>query len=472
MKVLFIRPSDPLSNVKLLTRVIPLNIGYLASFLKRYSIEVDFLDLDQSESPEVLLEQKIIACNPDIAALSCMTPTIINGNRISGWIKSIAPSVITVVGGAHANCLPLATMKEFKYFDFLIFGEGEVTLLELVRRIESKTGNYSDILGLVYRKDGEVLQNNPRPLIEDIDTLPFPDRELLGKNPVSSHITRGISNSVRAAPLFTSRGCPFPCTFCAIANTFGRTVRLRSPSNIDGEIRFLKQKYSVDHISINDDTFSIKEDRAVEICNVLKANQIKSWNCDTRVSSVTPALFKAMKQSGCVKISVGVESGSQRVLDCMKKKITVEQVESAVIYAKEAGIRFIEGTFIIGADPSETMEDIDKTIRLIKRLPFNLISCSIIVPFPSTEIYSIMKERSLIDHDISWEDFVMFGRTPKWHTEHFSAVDLVQLQKKVTKSFYLNPAYILRQLAGIRSFSEVKYWFDIGLEYIKWMSHK
>jgi len=175
-----------------------------------------------------------------------------------------------------------------------------------------------------------------------------------------------------------------------------------------------------------------------------------------------------MKRCGCEKVAFGVESGSQRLLDLIGKGITVEQVRNAVYWAKQAGIKHIEGNFIIGCDPSETAEDLEKTRELITSLPWTFVSVAVIVPYPGTPIREQMLSAGLIDRDIGWEDYVIFGKRPGWRTEHFSAGDLLQHQRSLTRTFYLRPSYVLSRLASIRSSEELVYWTTAGISYVKW----
>jgi radical SAM superfamily enzyme YgiQ (UPF0313 family) len=338
-----------------------------------------------------------------------------------------------------------------------------VTLLELCQG-----GNFPEILGLVWRDGGKIVVNPPRPLIGNLDLLPFPARDLLPELTRAGHSSRGFGNELRSTEIYTSRGCPFACSFCAIQATFGRSVRFRSPASIAAELAEISQIAPVEHLVIADDTFTLDPQRATEISRIIGRSGITSWNCDTRVSSVTPELLRSMRANGCTKVAFGVESGSQRILDLIGKKIQVEQVGQAVAWAKEAGIHHIEGNFIIGADPSESDEDLELTRRMILSLPWTFVSVAVIVPYPGTPIYQQMRAAGQIDAAANWDDFVMFGRTPRWRTDNFTGSELIARQKALTRAFYLRPSYIAGRLATIRSLAEARYWFGAGTAYLKW----
>jgi len=445
-----------------------MNLAALAAVLREDDFRVVICDYEALPYTEEHLHGMLQQIKPAVVGLSCSTPTVVNGGRIAAAIKSFSEEILTVVGGPHASALPEQTLREFADFDALVYGEGEMTLLELCQNVRCG-GSLETISGLVWRAGETIVVNPSRPLIDDLDRLPFLARDLLPDPPRVGHSSRGFGNALRSTELYTSRGCPFACSFCAIQATFGRSVRFRSPDSIAEELEVIARTHPVEHLVIADDTFTLDNSRATEISRIIGLSGVSSWNCDTRVTSVTAQLLRTMKEHGCTKVAFGVESGSPRILDRIGKKIQVEQVQQAVAWAREAGLRHIEGNFIIGADPSETAEDLELTRRMILDLPWSFVSVAVIVPYPGTPVYQQMQNSGQIDSDVSWEDFVIFGKRPRWRTEYFSSDELLRQQKRLTRAFYLRPSYIGRQLLAMRSWGEASYWINAGGAYLKWL---
>lgn len=466
-RILLIRPPDPFQNSALLSHTRPMNLAYLAAALRKAGFEPALADFETTPYSINGLKRLLEDFSPAVAAVTAMTPTIVSAAALAGDVKLLFPDIVTIVGGSHSSALPELTLTQFQSFDYVVTGEGEATLAELCMRLLDG-GRDNDISGIAFRENGGVTLTEPRRLIADLDSIPFPARDLIDYTTQAGHSSRGFSNRLHSTELFTSRGCPVGCSFCAIQATFGRTVRFRDPAAIEDEVRCMVSDQHFNHVVIADDTFTLQPTRAAAICEILGRSAIVSWSCDTRVNTVSLELLKQMKQDGCTKVAFGVESGSQRLLDSMGKGISVAQVRNAVNWARDAGIPRIEGNFIIGCDPTETLEELDMTRDLICSLPWTFVSVAVIVPYPGTPLRARMLASGLIYNETGWQDYVIFGKLPGWRTEHFSAERLLQHQRSLTRSFYLRPSYVASRLASIRSWSELRYWATAGASYIKW----
>lgn len=465
MKIILVNPPRSARRPYFLAVQMPLNIAYLAAYLKERGFEPEIWDFEVEKFTEALFIERLKKAKPKVVGLSCFTPTILNGHYLAKLVKENCPKAVTVVGGVHASALPRRTLTEFENFDYLIAGEGEETFFEFCRKVKDKQ-SLRGIKGLITKENKDF---EARPLISDLDQIPFPARELLKVNLYKGAANKGFSrNCLNIAEIFTARGCPYQCIFCASHLTMDRKVRLRSIGNISAEISDCVKKYRTNHITFLDDTFTLDRQRVKELCRYLKKNNL-TWNATgTRVNTVDKELLDEMAKSGCLGLAFGVESGSQHILDLMKKGITLTQVRDAFKWAREAGIKSLEADFIIGAHPDETKEDLDSTKKLIKELNPDILSVAYIVPYPGTEANRIMKERNLLSKEENWNDFVLFGNKKlSWRTTYFSPEELPKLQRKFLGDYYFTPKYIFKRITKLRNLNEFFYWGRSALDFLK-----
>ena len=365
MKVLLIQPNSTKHvNKEFESLQYPLNLGLIAAVLIRADHDVKLIDLNVMDSKKLL--DYVMEYSPDVVGVTAMTSTITRAKEIITQIKNYNGHIITVLGGVHASALPVKTMEEIDKLDYLVFGEGEVTIVELLASLK---GDISRVDGVVYREGTRIIKNKSRALIKDLDTIPYPPRDLVPMELYTKHhVTRGFSReNYKIIEIITSRGCPNQCIYCAGHINYGNTMRFRSYENVIGEIDACIEKYGINHVSIEDDTFTYKKELVTKLCAYFKKNNI-TWNCYARVNTVNYYLLKLMADSGCKKISFGVESGSEIILKKIKKHITISQVIEAITSAKKAGIRYIEISVILGSYPDETLADVKKTEDIINKI--------------------------------------------------------------------------------------------------------
>ncbi|MFH1473791.1 MAG: radical SAM protein [Candidatus Aenigmatarchaeota archaeon] len=343
----------------------PLGIQYLASYLIDNGIKTNVIDFTFTDWNEY--ENKLKELNSEFIGFSIQTPIAEDGLRAVEIARKVSPNSKIIVGGAHAT-VATKSLLENENIDFVVVGEGEKALLKIV------SGQAS----------GKIVQGEH---IENLDELPFPKRELMN---YEEYLKIG-----RSMELMVSRGCPFNCIFCQPTQRklFGNKVRTRSPENVIEEIKYIIEKYGKNFIFFFlDDTFTWNEEWLEKFCNMVKPFKI-SWSCLTRVNSVDEKKLKMMKGSGCIYIAYGIESGSQKILNFMRKGITVEQIKEAFKLTHKTGILCY--AFIIIGTPTETKEDLEMTVDLIKEIHPDGIQISIMTPLIGTDLDNYCSERKI-----------------------------------------------------------------------------
>jgi len=439
----------------------PLNLCYLASNLENQGFSVAIYDLEFELLNSQGIIERISKAAPLVIGFTCLTNTISNANKIALLIKNKFPDILMVAGGWHPSALPKRTLQEFKGFDMAIMGEGEDVFSSLVKHVRLKK-NYRHLDGISYRDGDNIIQNDSAGLIEDLDKLPFPARHLLNWNMYDRlQPSRELSlKGRRLTSIITSRGCPGQCTFCAVHVVHKNKTRFRSADSVLAEVEECLSRYNISHIDILDDTFTTDTGRLQLILQGFLRLKLKSWSCQTRVDFVDKAILLKMVEAGCREVFFGIESGSQRVLDLLKKNITLKQIRDAVKWAREANVEFIKLSFIVGGHPDEKIEDVLMTKALLKELNPDRAYVGVLVPYPGTEVYKEMKDSGLIFSE-DWDKFSMYGTFPVWRTKHFSPRDLVDIQRNILWGYYLRPSYILQRLVKINTKEKVIWWLSV-----------
>ncbi|MFA6609818.1 MAG: radical SAM protein, partial [Candidatus Omnitrophota bacterium] len=350
-----------------------LGIGRLSSYARQFGHEVTLIDakLQRLKTEEIL--KLIVDKNPDIVGLTAMTPDIYNAYEIARAVKDINKRIVTVIGGCHATVLPETTLREEPCLDYLVFGEGEKTLKELIDAISGHASIevLSRIKGVVFRDGDKVVKNESRPWDTHIDELPLPDWRLY---PYATHYM-----------LETARGCPFRCNHCM--RVLGDTVRHFSVANIMDEFKNIMRLKDKITMEIVDETFTLDHKRIHELLDgmiEIGVGKKVKWMCSTRANLVTKELLEKMKKAGCYLICFGVESGNPRILKQSKKNIQLDDVVRAVKLCREAGIESFL-SFILG-HPDEKLEEMVDTINFAVRSNPHVASIGTMVPYPGTEI--------------------------------------------------------------------------------------
>lgn len=452
-------PHQSLRSRHISTSFLPINLLYLASSLEAVGANVLVKDYCAETYKEEAFVNLLLDFDPCIIGFTSISSTIYHVETIAKVAKDVNNKIMTILGGIHISVLPKESLQMLSCIDLGVVGEGEETLVELYHNKK----DLGRIHGIVYRTGENIHVTPKRDLIDNIDCIPFPARHLVDiakyKN---SHVDRGITRrKYNVMEIFTSRGCPNECIFCAGHVIYRNSYRSRSYEDITKEIELLVSQYGINYILIKDDTFTLNRKLVEKMCQYFRANKLL-WSCNARVNTVDRGLLKLMKESGCDKISFGVESGSQRILRLLKKNIFLDQIKNAVMWSKTVGIRFVETSFILGGHPEETIDDINLSESLIFQLLPDFLVVSIICPFPGTEVYKIMSEQGLLDRDLDWSAFTFINNNPPFRRlKYISAEQLLSEQKRILKRYYLSPRYIFQVFKKIEHWSELLYFIEL-----------
>lgn len=417
----------------------PLGLAYIASVLERegFGVEIQDMNIMHGEIADFL--KKVKEIQPKIVGISFMTPQVKIAGQIAEGVKAVAPSAWVVVGGPHVSAVPQEVLQQ-RPIDFAVIGEGEMTMLDLARVLLRTGGDFDDIHGLAFRRDGEVVLTTPRPPIMDLDSLPFPAWHLL---PVDKYSVRGYGGDL-SKPTFailSSRGCPYQCIFCDSHTVFGRKFRGRSAENILSEIIYLRDKYGATQFDMVDDTITINKERLARLCQMVIERGLNiQWMANARVNAVDYDLLRLMRDAGCVRIDFGVESGDPGVLKTIKKGITIDQARRAHRWTKKLGIR--TSSFFMVGNPGESWSSVKQTLQLAKELKSDFPSVGIATPYPGAELYHMAKTRGWILID-DWSKYTPSAYTekkfqPVMRTDTMSGDDIVKAYYFLNSRFLMN----------------------------------
>lgn len=439
------RCQQPTKDLIVIPPLPPTDLMYLAAVAEKAGLDAKINDYSQNGDYEADLKE----FNPDYLVVNIATPTLEHDLDAVKKAKEICPNVVTIAKGAAFLTLAERIIKEHNELDFGILGEAENTLKEI---LEEKPK--AEILGLYYKENDEVKFTGNRPFIEDLDSLPFPARHLVDNN-----IYRRPDNNKVQATIKVSRGCPFHCFFCLATPVSGAKVRRRSPENIVAEIKECVEKYNIKNFLFWSDIFNIDKEWTMKLCQTIIDSGLKIiWSANTRADTADLEMAEMMYKSGCRLVSIGVESGSQYMLEKMGKKITLNDVRRTVKVFKKAKIR-IYNYFVIGL-PWETEETVEETIKFAIELNSDFISFYTATPLPGSRFYDYALEHNLFDKETSFENAYYY---PAVNTHNLSRERVFELHKSAIKRFYLRPLYILKMLSRIRSFTEIKNYFIAGM---------
>ena len=429
----------------------PLGLVYIASVLRMHNVQVKILEANILKLDNAQVVNFLCKENPDLAGISLNIFTANAGINLSQRIKEVT-NFDVCLGGPFPSAIPEDILKKSKA-DILVIGEGERSIVDICN------GELlSEIQGIAWKRDGVVIVNESAELIGDLDTLPMPAYDLLP--PFGLYRARIRKSPM--APIFTSRGCPSHCTFCN-HNVFGKRFRAFSPGRVISEIELLISKYGIKQLDILDDNFTFDMRRAEEILDLIlerKFNIRINLQNGMRVDNLNPSIVKKMKKAGVFKVGIGCESADIPTLKEIKKGVDLAKIRQAVQWFSHNKI--ISYLFFIFGFPNDTRETIMRTIDFAIEVNPTTAVFSLLIPFPGTEIHSLLKKQSMLKDGIT--DGVMtgfFGRRLYHSCRYLTEDDVVALQSLAYRKFYFRPNKIIEQIRQIRSFAELRWLFNI-----------
>lgn len=452
MKILLLKPI----NRKYYVIQPPLGLGYLAALIIREGHHVKILDAGREKLTWDKFAARIKQEKYDLIGIQTFTYELPLVKRHTEIIKECSPGSIIIIGGPQVSGDPKGTAEYLDRMDFGLIGESEIGLKYLLR-LEKK--DYSNpvrletIPNLVWRLSGRVVVNSRAP-VEDPDEIALPAWHLMAPSsyPLATH---GIfSRHAVTAPIITSRGCPFSCTFCAARANTGRMIRYRSVGNVLKEINLLHDRYGVREFHIEDDNFTWNREYVADFCRDIikrKPGLFFALPNGVRLERLDEEILTLMEQAGFYSLAVGIESGSDRVLKLMRKNLTRSVVREKIGLVKSCTKMRISGFFLIGY-PGETTGEIEDTISFARELPLDLASFLITMPLPGSPLWA--EWRTAADQKIDWEDFIPSKVVPG--LSELPAERLKRFQRKATLYFYLRPKIVGGILTDIKHFRQVR----------------
>lgn len=433
----------------------PVGLGYLATALRKSGFDnVAILDSIKETLDVRKFRERIKILKPKIIGFQVFSSDFSSVRTCSRIIKEVLPDALVVVGGPHVSARGTQSLRDFPDVDFGFQGEAEIGLPLFARRIlNSEEIPFENIPGLIYR-DGSEIRATDRVLVEDLDSLGFPAWDLMPPNSYPDAPQGAFYQKFPIAPIASSRGCPYTCAFCGSPVNMGNRLRFRSLESVLSEMDFLYEQYGVREFHFIDDMFNASKKRVIEFCQKLAG---KNWDVSytfpngLRLNTLDKESLYWMKKTGAYAFTVGIESGSQRILDAMNKKLTLELIREKVNLIAQAGIE-PSGFFLIGF-PGETKEDMEKTLAFAKSLPLKRAHFSNFLPLPGTEATRKLIESGEIAEP-NWEDLA-YSHTP-YSPPGITKDELKAFQRRAFLEFHLRPKILLKMLSEIKSLHHLK----------------
>jgi anaerobic magnesium-protoporphyrin IX monomethyl ester cyclase len=433
----------------------PIGLGYLATALRNKGFnDIVILDCLKEKLGLKGLQKRLVQLEPAVVGFQLFSYDFPFVVKSIAMVKELFPGLIVIIGGPHVSATGDLALREIPGADFGFVGEGEVGLpLLMKRQLREERISFREVPGLIYREDDRI-HMNPRVVIAGLDDLGFPAWDLMVPGEYPDSPQGGFYKNFPIAPISTTRGCPYSCTFCGSTVNMGKKLRFRSISMVLQEMQMLYNEYGVREFHIIDDMFNFHKQRVSDFCDGVREHELDisyTFPNGLRLNHLDLETLRKMKDTGAYSFNVGIESGSRRILDMMKKNLTLQLIEEKVNLVVEAGLEPC-GFFIIGF-PGETIEDIKATIKFAKQLKLKRAHFSNFLPLPGTEATRRLIENKEIEKPV-WED-LFYSKVP-YAPGGISKRKLKSLQRRAYLSFHFRPSILFRVLLEIKSMNHLK----------------
>jgi anaerobic magnesium-protoporphyrin IX monomethyl ester cyclase len=486
MRVLLVRPPSVLGRMARQNLQHPTNLLGLCSELNARGHRATLLDLEVVPGGTRTLARVLAAERPALVGFSVVTPHVPGAAELAAVARRTLPEAFLIAGGPHATALPADLLDEIPELDAICVGEGDETLPEVCAALDApaRGGRCADGVAAVAAIPGLHLAarwgggaTGAREPLADLDRLAPLDRSLLdwpayerlaGHKGVASPGV--IRKGIRATQVHLSRGCYAHCVFCSTNLVWGERsrpgIRRRSVDCVMEEIDRLVAEHGVNHLNFEDDIFPPTLRYLEELCTALLSRRL-TWSCNARVDGLRREHFELMARAGCVKIDFGVESGSERILELNRKLVTVDKVLHVFAESRRVGI-LRTAYLMLGSHIDETPAEVEQTAALARRIRPDYITFTVGCPYPGTELWAQCRERGFLELLPSgrpdWKRYGYYPGLPPWRFTHFTPAQMLATQQRVLRGFYMNPAFVLRMLARVRSVAHMRALVTAGLD--------
>ncbi len=438
-------------------RYFPLGIGYVAAMLRQGGFEPDLFIQPFKADFKQTLAVKLEQFQPDVVGISTMSPAYPNAVDVARQVKEWR-AIPVMMGGCHATASGQEVLMEAPEIDYAIYGEGEQIALDLCRHLAHKTpAGLDDVPGIGWREGGRAKRSRPAEPIGEVDTIPFPARDLVDLSFFSPHTHMSVGKK-RSTTMLTGRGCPSHCIFCDAHLTMGRKNRAHSPEYVIEEIELLEKQFKMEFVVIEDDTFTVDDARVEKICRMKIQRGLKiEWNCFARSFEMRPDLARLMREAGCRIVNFGVESGNAAVFKAVKKGGSLETIRQAVKACNDAGLRTM-ASFIVG-HPTDTPETIRQTVEFAKEIKPTVAMFFPMVPFPGTAVWKPTYKPKRIE---DWRTYLTFEVPPVSLMNGFTPQEVKRMADRATTEFYMRPSQLWRMARSISTWVELMEYLRSG----------